>query len=1167
MLFPAESLTNAEELVNVLKDPGIPVEIKNPSPEFLQFLTMNISSIIKIYLDNCQFQDKSFCANINSLITSHDSGIRIVFSTDEKLLDFIIEFPFILSTKNNITRGRYCKLLEQLFLMSDIEYLSHIENHKNGDGFLKNLVGNINYLSMFDFLINFITSNAYSTITFFEKCNFTQMLIDFLRDDKYANISEGVLRLLFYLTKSASKTSKLFLPLLAKENIDFIFSIGTKTAYDLISSVHCQSQQIPRSVVDQINHKLPELCHLLRSATVFSSTEVAALNLVGSIVNDLYGEVTACDAPTPVDFTPKKNMRLNDSVDLFMLKANKPSVSVFSQHTESESSHDMRNEEEEDDDEGPLMLSEFRRKKYSTRKAMNKGKEENERNNLQNNLNDSSQDEKEKNSNKTPFNMPLLNLNLRNNNSQLNQNSMQNAEIQNNENEKSDKIVKEKVNGLSAVSRITSSTGAIIHARSNPVIHSQHMSIIPTSMAKTRPSIPRIPPSQSQNFEKAKVTSIIEEEDEFQDLQPNTPSSNTISNPPLIQNNLPFSSSNTDTHTKKYGEENPEIHKIEEEENGGDLMELLASSDQKQQPSTPPPLRPRSRFVVNDIIYSPMSEISPLANNTQTGEKLSLLELARQPPLNPHLDLLFHHSSDKEEISSARSWSSSDANFNLSNSSNPNFLSNSSLGSNSSQNNALNHSLNNELSNVLNNGLDSGLDDRLKTSVEEDHLSLVQLANEAATPDYKPETSSTKPISRLSLPIDFKKNGFTLHSSGINKPSIPPHIQNQNYQNNSHLNSLGNNLNEPNSGGFNDLLQSSPTFFGSLSPRTGNPPTGSSLRLNSHAHSSNSSSGEMYSFYSTQPNYPNSARVVRPNSLFSRQCFAIEEDPTEDVSTTNTCRDDEEDEFNQTEEEEEEEEALQIENEEGKNEILNEIIEEENETNQSNSLNNKESPENQNEKNPNTDKNCLNCPILETPETNESKTKLKSNPTNHLNNHSNHSSGCHSNRIKTSKTSPKSCKNRKKLNDGNSEEDEEEKNSTLIVDIVCYMIEQFFYHPMNSFLHQSVRSIFDTLFEYSSLVEKILNQSKLPSKIVESEQQRKDGKIEACFWGHLHRFTEIIQYFPDTIPDEISKEWQDYISTVFEEDEKLMKSNFGGNFPELSQIFKDSKNRVLRPDL
>ena len=189
---------------------------------------------------------------MNALIGSKQNDLMIILSTDEKLLNFLLEFPLNFSKQNSITRGRYCKILEQLLLLSDIDYLSHITD---GKAFLKNLVENINYLSMFDFLINFITSNAYEIVLFFEKNTFTNILIvEFLKYEKEQNESQRILRLLLYLVKSQVNTSVLIQPLLTDSFINTLISVKTRAAFDLLCAIHSQKHENCKHAVEKINN-------------------------------------------------------------------------------------------------------------------------------------------------------------------------------------------------------------------------------------------------------------------------------------------------------------------------------------------------------------------------------------------------------------------------------------------------------------------------------------------------------------------------------------------------------------------------------------------------------------------------------------------------------------------------------------------------------------------------------------------------------------------------------------------------------------------------------------------------------------------------------------------------------------------------------------------------
>ena len=975
MIFPYESCENSHDIIKILTNEKFMDELKDPNPEFLKFLTFNIFHIIQIYFDEKKLEKANknlFYKNVNALIGSKQNDLMIILSTDEKLLNFLLEFPLNFSKQNSITRGRYCKILEQLLLLSDIDYLSHITD---GKAFLKNLVENINYLSMFDFLINFITSNAYEIVLFFEKNTFTNILIvEFLKYEKETNESQRILRLLLYLVKSQVNTSVLIQPLLTDSFINTLISVKTRAAFDLLCAIHSQKHENCKHAVEKINNYLIELCDFLKDTQYqFDSNKIGGVYLLLNIINEMYGDGTVeNETPAPVDFTPKRKFKLTDSIDLFILR-NKPQDPVVSSPIQNP---DLENNENdtysEYKTEEPMNLADFTRKKTSRKEVIeNVLKSQNEYEEI-----NKTNDKTSKISNKPPIKEPP--------------------------------------------------------SPPHPSITFKFNST--DTMDKKNPSVPRLSISNKTDNLSYDVKTNIHSF--FQRRNSDGPG--------VLKGDPKFKKNGFDVHyalqrrTRKslvepiiapvldYFNEVNFLHNSDDGINPVIRMNLhqLSSSSDSFNPQNNNIFSPPKRHI-NDIIYSPESDISPLTKNPETGENLSLLEFASQTPSNPQLDLIFHHSNNNSEEKN---------------------LSNSEINASNSSDH-----FNREMNNNEND-----------TTTEEDHLSLVRLANEAASPDYKP------PMNLPILPFQLVRK------------SQPPNL---NLHHINHSPPLGISL----SSTFNDsILQSSPVF-NNLTPRI-LPPSLNLLPNQNHLH--NSTSIEAIGIYG-QRETPKSARVSRPASLFS-SCFAIEEDPTEDGSTPR------------------EEVDEKSSNAADSDSIMTKI----NDINENNIISLSENDENENKE----------------------------------------------------------------------EEEIEENIDNTIIDTACFLIDSFFKMPFNSFLHQVVFEIINSLAEYSTLASTIVDQSKLKQKIINAQRNKDNEGLKASFWGHIHKIANVIKNIDNENEEsryneeanhskqpeksEIKKQWDNYLKDIYEQEEKIINSNFGGNFPELSQIFNSQQGEktTLRPD-
>lgn len=318
--FPREKLIDEERIVQIISSTCIPEQLKDPDNSFLQFLHLNFPSIVDLFLRNNVNFPRLFYTNAELIFYSHCENIKIMMSTNEELLSILFSFlSYENKNSTSIIRGRFYKILEQLLLLSDIDYLAHIsqfktktvivdeiEQKKNIGGilFLSLLADNIQYLSIMNFLINIINSHTYSVITFFEQNYFTQILLNkiatinndtslatlysqipffdendivtteidqtgHILDIKHV-ITQNIFRILLILTRTMSRTSPLVLPLLKPERILTLFDICTQddkfhmsAIIELIENLHKQNHESSREAIAAINKKLPQICQLI----------------------------------------------------------------------------------------------------------------------------------------------------------------------------------------------------------------------------------------------------------------------------------------------------------------------------------------------------------------------------------------------------------------------------------------------------------------------------------------------------------------------------------------------------------------------------------------------------------------------------------------------------------------------------------------------------------------------------------------------------------------------------------------------------------------------------------------------------------------------------------------------------------------------------------------
>ena len=144
-------------------------------------------------------------------------------------------------------------------------------------------------------------------------------------------------------------------------------------------------------------------------------------------------------------------------------------------------------------------------------------------------------------------------------------------------------------------------------------------------------------------------------------------------------------------------------------------------------------------------------------------------------------------------------------------------------------------------------------------------------------------------------------------------------------------------------------------------------------------------------------------------------------------------------------------------------------------------------------------------------------------------------------------------------------QDEISLDRELLIGTCVFLVEQFFLNSTNTFLHNAVIDILNTLFDYTPFVPDIIAESHMIQKILEM-YEHKDPKMS--FWGQLHHLTGFIRCCPEVIPPELVDEWNQYIESVYEPAEEIMNKSYGGDFPDVHLLFADCEGgRVLHPDI
>ncbi|OHT14190.1 hypothetical protein TRFO_15474 [Tritrichomonas foetus] len=351
------SVHDSSDLISIIKDDRILAYLKDPNYNFMAFFRTHAAELVNNVLYRDPEISPIYYSHAMQILTSQNPEIRNAMTEDDEILNTILEFPKYTETSTPVIRGCYCKILEQIILLSEVDYLSRIED---GKSFLNDLLNISNYLSVFDFLTNFVSSHIYSIIVFFENNKFTELLLDVVFNSE--KCQEQTIKLIDYLTHQLPRTSSLVSPLQNPETLLKLLDLGlingSYVAIDLVLSIHNQPHPLSRAAIDAVNLESTRICQFIRSTRVFSRTAISAIYLLMSIVNDTYciEEPVSNVEPIKVDFSTKRIGKLSDSVDLFHFGSmKKPNTTTSNQNPDD---NKVKNEER-------LSLSDFNRPRHS----------------------------------------------------------------------------------------------------------------------------------------------------------------------------------------------------------------------------------------------------------------------------------------------------------------------------------------------------------------------------------------------------------------------------------------------------------------------------------------------------------------------------------------------------------------------------------------------------------------------------------------------------------------------------------------------------------------------------------------------------------------------------------------------------------------------------------
>jgi len=97
-----------------------------------------------------------------------------------------------------------------------------------------------------------------------------------------------------------------------------------------------------------------------------------------------------------------------------------------------------------------------------------------------------------------------------------------------------------------------------------------------------------------------------------------------------------------------------------------------------------------------------------------------------------------------------------------------------------------------------------------------------------------------------------------------------------------------------------------------------------------------------------------------------------------------------------------------------------------------------------------------------------------------------------------------------------------------LLKVVSNCLSQFFDHPLNSFIHNSLLLLIKTSAKRSEVIEQIVELTSLGQIIINTYKRKK--QIQAMYWGHLKEISSIINPYVKR-----SHEWDYYVMNQVKE--------------------------------
>ncbi|EAY04080.1 hypothetical protein TVAG_203840 [Trichomonas vaginalis G3] len=285
-------LLTVQEILPIIETLNVNQELKDLSETFLEFLSFNVSVLLKMVLEDTKY-DAIIYQKIMTIFQSNVREIRKILAVNDEVAREIYDFAkgecYITETKKVL---RFSLILNQIIIKTEFDFLGKIPNPKV---FMTSLLKLSRFMSMETFLNQLLTNKTIleNFASFFETAKLGQAFHALIH--KEGPHTEQYLTLLTDFAISLSPDSKLLHSITKQSMITTLFTIARTTlsknsaalAFEYIAMNHL-NDFFDDDTAFLINSQLPVVCkYITTHAKNFDCATRCAVDLLISICNSI----------------------------------------------------------------------------------------------------------------------------------------------------------------------------------------------------------------------------------------------------------------------------------------------------------------------------------------------------------------------------------------------------------------------------------------------------------------------------------------------------------------------------------------------------------------------------------------------------------------------------------------------------------------------------------------------------------------------------------------------------------------------------------------------------------------------------------------------------------------------------------------------------------------